>query len=249
MKLILKYYFRFIFKAEPVKYPRKAGAVALLFMGFFLCACSREPVDISQSELIRVGSSRITVGEFRQIAEMSQDYYREENGSDSVGDEPKPLRLLDQITEEMILKERAKAIGIEISEAEVDRAVQDIKNDYPEGTFEQVLLENAVSFTFWRERLKARLLIDKVVEKELENNVVITPEEIAAFYNEHYADISEREPTEDPINQGKDINEVIVKRLRKQKAEESYKQWIKELQQTYPAQVDWEMWKKMTASS
>lgn len=211
-----------------------------------LTACSSEPADPSQAELIRVGSSVVTVRQFKQIQDLSQDYYwQDQDTEDKNSAEPKALRLLSQITEELLLKEKAQSLNLTVNDAELDAAVRNIKSDYPEGTFEQVLLENAVSFDFWRQRLRARLLMNKVIEKELESNVIITPEDVASYYRQHYAGMSGGQSNSG--GSGKDINEIIVRRLRKLKAEKAYKEWIKELQQTYPVQVDWEAWKTLEA--
>lgn len=179
---------------------------------------------------------------------MSQDYYWQNSDGDAPSDkESKALRLLNQISEELLLTEKAKALEIEVSDKELQDAVQSIKADYPEGTFEQVLLENAVSYDFWCQRLKVRLLMDKVIQKELESHVNITPEDISSFYKEHYAGVVDRQKGDPGSGQDKNINEIIVKRLRKLKAEDTYKEWIKELGQIYPVHINWAAWKKMTA--
>ncbi len=220
----------------------------LLWIILIVTACGGSPSDPSQKVLIQVGDSRVTVREFKQIQDMSQDYYWQDDEADADDPESKSLRLLNQITEELLLAEHAKKIGISINEKDLEAAVLDIKSDYPEGTFEQVLLESAVSYDFWRKRLRARLLMDKVIEKELESKVSITPEDVSDFYKKHYATLPERYREKSSSEQDKDINEVIIRRLRKLKAEETYKDWIKKLEQAYPVQVDWEVWKHLITS-
>ncbi|MGD9213075.1 MAG: SurA N-terminal domain-containing protein [Desulfobacteraceae bacterium] len=220
----------------------------VMMLSLLFTACSKQPVDSTQTELLRVGSNILTVRQFKQIQDMSQDYYSKEYETSDHNSVPKALRLLNQIAEELLLKEKAAKLGLAVSDTELDAAVQNIKADYPGGTFEQVLLENAVSFDFWRQRLKVRLLIDKVIEKELESHVIITPEDISSYYKKHYAGISSRQENSDGLSQDKDINKMIIKRLRKLKAEEAYAGWIKELQQTYPVQVNWEVWNNLNAS-
>jgi FKBP-type peptidyl-prolyl cis-trans isomerase (trigger factor) len=220
-----------------------------LMMATFLIACGRNSADIPQTELIRVGESRISVREFKQIRDMAQDYSWQEGNPDANESASKDLRLLDQITEELLIKEYAKACNIEVTKSEVDAAVQNIKSDYPEDTFEQVLLENAVPYDFWRKRLAVRLLIDKVIEKELENHVVITPEDISSYYQKHYGGKQAPQSTQKPLDKSDDINQLIVKRLRKLKAEKAYKNWIQGLQKSYPVRVNWEAWKQLIKSN
>lgn len=225
--------------------PDLVKMIVLAILPLFLTMCSRQPSDPSQIDLVKVGTSTLTVREFKQIQDMSQDYYWQEDNATVNSVESNSLRLLNQVTEELLLTERAKAIGITINDKDLDAAVQNIKSDYPKGTFEQVLLENAVSYDFWKERLKRRILMDKVIEKELESKVSITQEEISSFYKKHYAAISDRKDGDGSADKDDDINEVIVRRLRKLKAEETYRAWLKELEQLYPVDVDWDAWKQM----
>ena len=66
--------------------------------------------------------------------------------------------------------------------SEVEKAVSEIKKDYPEDVFEQMLLEYAVSYNSWEEGLKNRLLVEKVIGAELDKQVLITPGEISKYY-------------------------------------------------------------------
>jgi hypothetical protein len=248
--MYLKAKYRFLggvqFEITPIRRWRFIGL--FLMMATFLTACGRNSVDIPQTALIRVGESRISAREFKQIRDMSQDYYWQEGNPDTDERESKDLRLLDQITEELLIKEYAKASDIEVTESEVDAAVQSIKSDYPEDTFEQVLLENAVPYDFWRKRLAVRLLIDKVIETELENHVIITPEDISSYYDKHYGGKQDSQNSGETLDKSDDIHQVIVKRLRKLKAEKAYKNWIQRLQKNYPVQVNWKAWKQLIQS-
>jgi hypothetical protein len=139
----------------------------------------------------------------------------------------------------MILLERAAEIGISVTDIELEKAVAAIKSDYPPGEFEETLLEFAVSYDTWESRLKTRLTMEKVIEKELENRITITPEDIAEYYKNNFqGKNSESEST--PASG--DINEIIVKQLRREKAEESYKPWIEELKAKYEIEINGEQW-------
>jgi hypothetical protein len=146
---------------------------------------------------------------------------------------------------EMILLEKAQEIGITVTDAELEAAVSAIKNDYPAGEFEETLLEFAVSFDTWKNRLKTRLIIDKVIEKELENQITITPEDISDFYQKNYQG---KKVETGPNPASGDINKIIVKQLRRKKAEEGYKAWIEELKAKYQIEINGEQWIKISGS-
>ncbi len=152
---------------------------------------------------------------------------------------------MNQLTDEMILLERAKALNISITDAELEQAISAIKGDYPEGEFEKTLLEYAVSYDSWKDRLRNRLILDKVIEEELKNRIAITPEDISDYYQKHYQG---REEESAAGQSSEDINEAIVKQLRRQKAEETYNAWIETLKEQYEIEVNRVQWEKITGS-
>jgi len=218
------------------------GAV-LLFGSFGGCMNSGSNPD--NEPLIRVRDRILTVLDFNKVFEITKTAYPH-----NFKDEPEDfrnarLRLLNQLVVEMIILERAKELGLSISSEEIHKAVAEIKSDYPEDTFEKTLLQFAVSYESWEARLKNRLLMQKVVDNELKNQIVITPQDIASYY--------ERNPQAtdtdaDSINQTKDINENIIKHLRQEKAEQAYKNWIKELKRKYSIEINSTHWEKLSGS-
>ena len=155
------------------------------------------------------------------------------------------LRFVKQMTEKMILLERAKDIGIKITDAEVKKAIEDIKQDYPENVFDQILLEYAVPYQSWEKGLETRLLMEKVIAKELGDQIVVTPDDVSKYYEAHHKNDN---LTPDMKEVSKDINETIIKNLRRKKIEEAYKPWIKKLQKEYIIEINKTQWKKIIGS-
>jgi hypothetical protein len=218
------------------------GSVLILL---FLSACKPKEPDLGKEVLIRVGDRVMTVVDFNNAFEVAKIAYE-----DNIKEQPEEIkkaqiRLLNQLTVEMILLERAEELKISISDAELEKAIGDIKGDYPEGEFEKTLLEYAVSYESWKERLRNRLILDRVIEEELNNRITITPEDISDYYEKNLRG-REEETGSEP--NAEDINEAIVKQLRRQKAEESYNSWIEELKGQYPIEINEGQWEKITGS-
>jgi hypothetical protein len=148
-------------------------------------------------------------------------------------------RLLDQLTEELILIERAKELDIRVADAEIEAAVQEIKSDYPDGDFEKMLLEYAISYPVWKQRLRRRMLMEKVIEEELKYRITIEPDEILAYYDTHIRSKS------DSASISGDKNVFIVMQLRRKKAEEAYWDWIQKLEKAYTIEINQTAWKKI----
>jgi FKBP-type peptidyl-prolyl cis-trans isomerase (trigger factor) len=89
------------------------------------------------------------------------------------------------MTEEVVIDRRAGNWGIVLDDAELEAAIQEIKKDYPEDEFEQMLLESAIPYSLWKDRLRVRLLMEKVVDRELVQPVDITQRILKTYYKTH----------------------------------------------------------------
>jgi hypothetical protein len=218
---------------------------ALLMIVMILPAmdgCSRKKVE--QTYLIRVRSLSMTPSEFNQAvkAVSEETFPGEQSVAPSVLNDLR-MRLLTQITEEMMISAYAADHGIQVNDEELDKAVADIKADYPDNTFEETLLENAISFQFWRNQLATRLLVEKVIAKELIMPVQITSEDIAEYVKVNYPDGVPKDQHPDAFNQ------KIIKHLRQQKAELAYKEWINGLRQSYAVEINRPVWDRMVGNA
>jgi hypothetical protein len=216
------------------------GAV-LLSGSFGGCMNSESNPDLEP--LIRVGDRVVTVLDFNKAFEIAKTAYPHDYKDAPEDYRNARLRLLNQLVVEMIILERAEELGLSISREEINKAVKEIKSDYPEDTFEEAFLESAVSYESWEARLKNRLLMQKVIDNELKNQIVITPQDIANYYEKNY---QATDTGAESIKPDKDINEKIIKHLRQQKAEQAYKIWINELKRKYSIEINSANWEKIS---
>jgi hypothetical protein len=211
-------------------------AVLLLTVLFFGCDRKNAGDDV----ILQVGSQSVRLSEFRRDVEAAaEEAFPGESEPDSDAMNDLRMRVLNQLTEELIICEYADGLGLKVSAAELDNAVQEIKADYPDQTFEETLLENAVSFQVWQQKLARRLLVEKVITKELVDRVEITTEDVSEYYKTHYAQGSPADQSE------QDLNKKIVTHLRQQKAEKMYQAWIDRLRKNYPVIVNQKQWDAM----
>ena len=204
-------------------------------VSFFLCLCwllSGCQEDKSSSVavddyILKSGSLVISDREFSEELELKRAAY-------TYGIQKNPeeysvlvVSLLDQLSEELVLRNAAKDKEVSVSELEIQAAEDEVRADYPEDSFEKMLIENAVSHEIWRRRLKYRLLFDRLIQKDLREKIEITPEEIVAYHNMNK---NSSEPFKDEVD--------LVVNLRKEKAEAAYPEWIKTLEKTYPVSIN-----------
>lgn len=218
---------------------RLVGLVAVIVS---LCACFQKSRD--DDYLVRVGSDIITVAEFKSRVEISsEEAFPGEQAISPSSMNNLRVRVLNQITDELIIMQRGKQLGVVITDEELETSIAEVKADYPDDTFEKTLLENAVSFASWKKKMATRLLVDKVIAKELVDKVEITSNDVADYFRKHL-------PGGVPEGEDADqVNKRIVQHLRQQKAEEIYQNWIEALRKNFPVEVHQQRWNRLVEAN
>lgn len=222
-----------------------SSLIGSLLLIIILGGCADSESEIENEYLIRIGDRIVTVIEFNEAFEIVKTAYPHHLRKDRKDLKKAQVRLLKQMAIEMIVLEKARALGIEVSDAELEQSINEIKSDYPEGAFEETLLEFAVSYESWKDRLRTRLIMEKVIDMQLKDQIVITPEDITRYYEDNFK--GQKQDSELSENSN-DINEAIIKILRRKKIEEAYNQWIRELKANYKIEINSAQWEKITGT-
>lgn len=221
----------------------RAVVWAGLFLGLIsLWGCGPSGSEPTEDYLIRVGERKVTVREFLQAFELAQTAYPGSLAQDPAGLKEARTQLLNEMATELVLFKRAGELGLSVSDAEFEAAVDAVKSDYPPGVFEQTLIESAVSFDAWKHRLRSRLLMDKLVDAELRGQIAISPEDVAGYYDQHFRGKAAGADSGEKFQR---LKEIIVADLQRQKIEDAFGAWIARLKEKYPVEVNREAWGRL----
>lgn len=77
---------------------------------------------------------------------------------------------------------------IEVSDQEVEALEAQVRADYPEDAFEQMLVEEYIDLDLWREQLRTTLSQEKIFLKVLRPQISIDYQEVDAYYRENIVD-------------------------------------------------------------
>ena len=221
---------------------RSAGRMlGFAFMAMVVAGCNgTDSTPPHEAVLIRTDQQTITRAQFERAFEAARIAYSDDRSVDPRVIHDARMRLMNQMAEELIIDRRAKELGIVLEEAELEAAIEKIKKDYPDNTFEQMLLESAIPFSLWKERLRVRLLMEKVVDRELVQPLEITAQDVEAYYKANEKELA--------VKTGKspemDLERYIVEQLRREKVEAAYPQWMEGLRQRYQVEINWELWEQ-----
>ena len=199
----------------PIKGLKRGLAVLCVALLFALCGC-QTPVDVKEEFVLSAGSIGLTSADFSRELDLKLSAYPY-----GIKDQPNEynrvvMELLSELSEQYLLLAAADQAGVQISQEELDTAEAEFKLDYPEDSFEQMLLDTATPYLFWKQKLKQDLIIQKLIQSQLLDKIEISAEDIKTFY-------------QDSENSDAALNDenAMIRSLRLEKSQARYQEWIK----------------------
>lgn len=93
------------------------------------------------------------------------------------------LNILDELINNEILLERARTLGAEASDGEVEDKFTERKSPFTEEEFQRQLKERGMTVDDVKRELRRQLSIQKLVNREVVSKITISDQDITDFYN------------------------------------------------------------------
>jgi peptidyl-prolyl cis-trans isomerase SurA len=97
------------------------------------------------------------------------------------------LNVLDELINNEILIERAKKLGLEATDGEVEDKFMEFKNPYTEDEFQRQLKDRGVTTNDLKDDIRRQLSVQKLLNREVVAKISITDQDISDFYNQNRA--------------------------------------------------------------
>ena len=164
------------------RYSRRIAAGALVA---FLCALPGCFDDVWRGNVAIINGTGITLN---QVAALRNSTYFEWTNA--------PLTEMDDMRKQYgealtnllaveLVKQYLKSKKLDVTDEEVAAEEERIRADYPQGTFKDMIIGESIDMESWRFLLKNHLSVQRFLDKVLKPNIVIKPEEIAAYFKTH----------------------------------------------------------------
>jgi peptidyl-prolyl cis-trans isomerase C len=166
-------------------------AIRFFLAGMALLPAACGMVDPPKEKaIITVGSRNVTPNELkRDIKRMTFDMELPGHELQSFL-EP----LLEKLIDHYLILEYGRQNGIEIPDHDLDKVVREIRGEYSEKDFQEILIRGVIHFEEWREALRERLLLKRIVNKILEAMEPVPFQEIRDYYDTHRETAFKRPP-------------------------------------------------------
>ena len=93
--------------------------------------------------------------------------------------------IVQQIAEELIICQFMEKKDMSLDPGVLEAEEKTIRDDYPDGSFEDMLVSDGINIDLWRESLRRRLMINLFLTQVLRPEITITSEEVQQYYTEH----------------------------------------------------------------
>jgi peptidyl-prolyl cis-trans isomerase SurA len=107
----------------------------------------------------------------------------------------KLLEKIDALIDNLLIKQQAKKMKIDVSDKEIDSIINNIKKQYliTEEELKEQLKKDNIDFKDFKEGLKTNVFRTKVLSQVISPEVLVTDNNLIEFYNKHINDYKEEE--------------------------------------------------------
>ncbi len=95
------------------------------------------------------------------------------------------LNILDELINNELLLERARKLGVEATDGEVEDKFTERKSPFTEEEFQRQLSERGMTVDDVKRELRRQLSIQKLINREVVSKISITDQDIGDFYNQN----------------------------------------------------------------
>src|SRR5271157_1007581 len=174
-------------KGGGVRYARPIGRIVLCLLTavliFATCSCGG---NSTSRPLATVNGMAISVAEFNN--RFARDVNSLLDRSSLTPEDYDRLKeeVLNILIDEKVMLFRAKELSISVSDAELAKKIEDIKESYSlEDGFDKALATRKVDYGQWTEELRKRTILEKLIAAEVNSKVQVKEAEGKAYRKDH----------------------------------------------------------------
>ena len=191
---------------------------ALFLLSTVIIPAQSFAVEISDRVIALVNDEVITMSDL--IAEGGDEVTGDPDRMLSNGMTVSEAReiVLEQLIAKALLNHAVKEYGIEVTKDDVDTAIEQQMemNGLTKTQLMEVLAENDITYAEYEEEVEYSIKKERIIAKKLGSHVIITDEDINAYFNEHktdYQDLAEYRISEIIMGVSPDADTVTMNAL------------------------------------
>ena len=98
------------------------------------------------------------------------------------------MSFLNKLIETELLLQEARMRNLTVTEEELNREINLLKEDYPKDTLDEALVQIGMKLDEWKADRREKLLIDKVIEQEVDSVIHVSDDDVKEYYENNKKD-------------------------------------------------------------
>ena len=141
--------------------------------------------DTAGKYVATVDGEGISLNDFNRILKRDMDVMG--GAMPLKKDEANRLReeILNKLINEKIMLLRAQKLSLSVNDEELCQGIEEIKKDYPDGGFDKVFTGGKLDYDIWKEELRKRLILEKLIQRDVNSVITVTENEALEYYQNH----------------------------------------------------------------
>jgi len=174
-------------KGGGARYARPIGRIMLCLLTavliFATCSCGGNGTS---RPLATVNGMAISIAEFNKRFARDVNSLLDRSSLTPEDNELLKEEILNILIDEKVMLSRAKELAISVSDAELAQKIEDIKESYSlEGGFDNALATRKIDYGQWKEELRKRIILEKLIAAEVNSKVKVKDDEGKAYRRDH----------------------------------------------------------------
>ncbi len=161
--------------------------LAFLTAAALFASPARSGAEVVDRIVAIINDSIITLSELNAASAVAVEKLGVGDAGDAKKTDEVKGRILDSLIEQKLVKQASDKAGIEVSEREIDNAIEDVKkqNRLTQETLLLALAQSGLTYKEYREQLKEQIRQVKYINKEFRSKISIQPEDIEDYYRQN----------------------------------------------------------------
>lgn len=167
--------------------------IALLML-FLALGCTKKENEEEETTLAKIGNVIITLKQFEDAFSNAGNRYASRYPLDRTNALKLKATYLNQMIEERLILMEGDRLSISVGKEEIDAAVAGVRKNYGDSeSFKKVFVDGHINMQKWREKIRRKLLVEKVIFSHLSAKVTVSPEELEEYYQNNIEEFSSEE--------------------------------------------------------
>jgi parvulin-like peptidyl-prolyl isomerase len=158
------------------------GTVAVLV--FLLAACGEKEAHREPARIVvaLVNNQPLGLPEFKE--KLAEQMRLIQGGTFLKPEDLERLKeaALNRLIEETLMLQRAAELSLAVGDGELAARIEALKGAYDDEEFDALFQEGPIGLSHWKEALRRRLLIEKVIEQDVNARIVVSQDEARRHY-------------------------------------------------------------------